>query len=341
MKGGSGKCDLCSTKFQFAPKYAHDAPERLSKLEVFTGLILRAMYNWLPYACRLLLVLGVWLGVLPLMTAYLYQAWMHRPLSVKTRFEWGLVPGDIVNGGILTIIIIISFLSLMSLLDFFRVKWVREGVGNRGENRADKENEEEFLIAPVQIGEDEDCLHRHESTESLREKMKTEIWIADNMMKKHKKNKLFSFRIDTDGQEEEIRIRCANEMERWRNTRRNQVDDHSVQESLFDRHRSDDEEDEYNSNDDDDNHGVLHEGSDENSTVSDREEDSNASDREEDDDDSLLQRMMRLQEMGEIDEEEDDNRLQDNFQNRDAGRMNPQQEPPVNRLFDEENALVS
>mmetsp|Transcript_14991 Transcript_14991/g.28212 ORF Transcript_14991/g.28212 Transcript_14991/m.28212 type:complete len:98 (+) Transcript_14991:118-411(+) len=63
-----------------------------------------------------------------------YQGWMHRPTSVKTRFRWDLVSRDLVNGGMLTVIIVISFLSIMSLLDFFRVKWVREMARNEGGN---------------------------------------------------------------------------------------------------------------------------------------------------------------------------------------------------------------
>lgn len=291
VKGGNDKCDLCLTKFRFAPKYAQDAPERLSRMEVLTGLMMRATSKWVPFGIRILLVAGVWLGILPLMTAYLYQGWMHRPSSIKTRFRWDLVPRDLVNGGILTVIIVISFLSIMSLLDFFRVKWVREMArNNEDRNRGDTETDDTVSIAPVQIGEDEDCLEHFDSQQSLREKMNKETLIVENMIKQY--NKRDHVRHDDSS------LRNSNST--------------SEDESVV-RH-SHEESDEYSSEDEDD------------------------------DEDSLVQRMMRLQEMGE--EPDHVENAQDEMVNLffpniqiDDGRLNPQPEP-VNRQLDEDNAMV-
>jgi len=126
VKGGSGKCDLCSTKFIFAPKYALDAPQKLSTHQVISGLTLRLASKWLPYALRILFVCSVWLFLLPLATAYLYQGWMYRPKSISSRLDKDLLADDLVNGAILTVTIILSFLSLMSLGDFLRFNWQRE-----------------------------------------------------------------------------------------------------------------------------------------------------------------------------------------------------------------------
>ena len=181
MKGGWGKCDLCSTKFQFAPRYAENAPDILSRLEVLSGLCRRAASKWMPYALRALLVASVWLGILPLTTAYLYQAWMYRPSSVTARITMELIPGDLVNGGILTVVIIISFLSLMSLFDFFRLKWAK--VVEYGNNTGAKdEDEEQILIAPVQVGEGVDCLHYDDSERPLSEKFDAEKNIIEKMI---------------------------------------------------------------------------------------------------------------------------------------------------------------
>lgn len=181
VKGGWGKCDLCSTKFKFAPRYAENAPDILSRLEVLSGLGRRAASKWAPYALRALLVASIWLGILPLTTAYLYQAWMYRPSSVTARISMELIPGDLVNGGILTVVIIISFLSLMSLFDFFRLKWARVEYGNKNTVVKD-EDEEQILIAPVQVGEGADCLHYDDSERPLSEKFDAEKIIIEKMI---------------------------------------------------------------------------------------------------------------------------------------------------------------
>jgi len=199
VKGGNGKCDLCKTQFHFAPKYAHHAPDKLSTLEVISGLILRALSKWVPSLLRVLLVAWVWLGVLPLSTAYIYQGWMHRPSSVRSRMEWELLPGDLVNGGILTVTIIIGFLSLMSLGDFFRFNWRRDGNnengnGNGNGNEADRETEDKneddikVKIAPVQLGEDRDNLYYDGSERPLSEKFHSEKIIIEEMIKESNKS---------------------------------------------------------------------------------------------------------------------------------------------------------
>ena len=104
-------------------------------------------------------VLSVWLGMLPmlpLLTSYLYQCWMHGPSTIKERFEHykvNVVEGDgddavvsekekryvgadVVSGLIITLVIIISFLSLMSLADFLRFQWQRNE--NNGQVNQDR-----------------------------------------------------------------------------------------------------------------------------------------------------------------------------------------------------------
>ena len=181
MKGGSGKCDLCSTKFNFAPKYAKNAPEKLNTLQVISGLGLRAASKWLPFALRLLLVAGIWLGVLPLATAYIYHGWMKGPTEIRGRMIPSLLAGDIVNGGILTLTIIISFLSLMSLGDFFRFNWP-ERVNENDTDEGKKEDQNDVKIAPVQVGDDADNLYYDDSSMSLSEKFRAEKHIIQKMI---------------------------------------------------------------------------------------------------------------------------------------------------------------
>jgi hypothetical protein len=93
--------------------------------------------KWLPLALRFLVATSLWLLVAPLITAYLYHGWMHRPSSVVTRWKWDLVPADIVSGAVVAAIIIISFLSLMSFADFLRVHWQQPL--RRGDENADQQ----------------------------------------------------------------------------------------------------------------------------------------------------------------------------------------------------------
>ncbi len=109
---------------------------------------MRFASKWLPYALRVLFVCGVWLGILPLATAYLYQGWMYRPKSISSRLSLDLLTGDLVNGGILTVIIILSFLSLMSLADFLRFQWKRDGDVEKEEDETEEVDDSKRLIEP-------------------------------------------------------------------------------------------------------------------------------------------------------------------------------------------------
>jgi hypothetical protein len=76
--------------------------------------------------------------VAPLLTAYFYHGWMHRPSSILTRWKRDLLPADIVSGAVVAAVIIISFLSLMSFADFLRVHWQQPPAARRGEENEDR-----------------------------------------------------------------------------------------------------------------------------------------------------------------------------------------------------------
>ena len=94
---------------------------------------------------------------------------------------------DLVHGAILTITIIVAFLSLMSLFDFFRIKYpsykekLESGVVD------EKKDEEEVIIAPVQIGSKGGFLQHDDSQLSLQEKFEAERKVMQQML--HKENK--------------------------------------------------------------------------------------------------------------------------------------------------------
>jgi hypothetical protein len=138
----TGRCELCKTKFRFDPQYAENTPDRLPPHEVILGLSSRIVARWLPLTARIIVAASLWLLVAPLMTAYLYHGWMHRPSSIPKRWQAGLISSDIISGAVLAAMIIISFLSLMSFADFLRVHWAGGGPqqqqrgGGRGANAA-------------------------------------------------------------------------------------------------------------------------------------------------------------------------------------------------------------
>jgi len=131
---GGGKCELCSTRFQFAPRYAPGAPDRLPTRQVCLRILRRAGAKWLPFALRFFLSISLWLVVLPLSTSYIYHSWMHRPVGIKERWEWELIKRDTVGGGVIALVIVVSFLSLMSFAEFLRFHWNGNNNGIDGNN---------------------------------------------------------------------------------------------------------------------------------------------------------------------------------------------------------------
>jgi E3 ubiquitin-protein ligase MARCH6 len=125
-----GRCELCSTKFRFAPQYAEGAPEQLPLYEVILGLSRSAVAKWLPWGLRIATALGLWLFVVPLATAYSYIGWLHSPSAISKRWHRDFVLSDTISGAVIAGIIVISFLSLMSFADFLRFNF-QQGTRNR------------------------------------------------------------------------------------------------------------------------------------------------------------------------------------------------------------------
>lgn len=116
-------------KFQFAPRYKEGAPDHLPTYEVLLGLCNRAAEKWLPMFCRIVAAIVLWLGMVPLITAYLYHGWMHRPSSILARLHRDLVAGDLISGAVIASFIIVTFLAFMSFADFLRFNWQGEEGG--------------------------------------------------------------------------------------------------------------------------------------------------------------------------------------------------------------------
>jgi len=66
---------------------------------------------------------GLWLLVLPLLTAHIYHGWMRKISAIPNRWTWELAKRDVVSGVVIAIIVVVSFLSLMSFAEFLRFEW--------------------------------------------------------------------------------------------------------------------------------------------------------------------------------------------------------------------------
>ena len=138
--------------------------------DVLYGLSRRFLSRWLPFVLRLLFAAVSWLGVAPLCTAYLYQAWMHKPSFVMERMQWNLVPTDLVSGMVVIACVILSFLSLISFVDFLREEWQQNGLrqgGERRRNHHDRVAEDEPRRFPVEEQEIDNWLWQNVQQEIL------------------------------------------------------------------------------------------------------------------------------------------------------------------------------
>ena len=162
------KCELCSTQFNFAPKYAEGTPDNLPPLEVVSGVLHRAGKKWIPFILRVILAATLWICALPLATAYLYFGWLHRPSSLVTRFKFEYIAGDTVSGALVATVIVVSFLSLMSFADFLRIHWQqvnqRRNNNNNGEH---EENEIDNNNVEDELAEDDDVQEGMDSDDEM------------------------------------------------------------------------------------------------------------------------------------------------------------------------------
>ena len=133
VTSGSGRCELCSYRFRFAPRYAPGTPSALPPREVAFRILRRLAARWLPRAIRAVSAALLWTVALPVATAYIYHGWMIRPSAVANRWGREHFGKDAACGAVMAIMIVVSFLSLMSFAEFLRFQW--GGVRNNGNNR--------------------------------------------------------------------------------------------------------------------------------------------------------------------------------------------------------------
>lgn len=130
---GKDACELCKHRFAFRPVYAPDAPPRVPTAEVTWRCLRKAVCEYLPFLARLLLAAGLWLGVVPCTTSWVFRIWIRRasflvPDLVRRRIlqgGGGRLWNDVVSGIIIAAFIIFSFLSLVRKRKHLRLLSVR------------------------------------------------------------------------------------------------------------------------------------------------------------------------------------------------------------------------
>ncbi|KAL7566537.1 hypothetical protein ACA910_000607 [Epithemia clementina (nom. ined.)] len=121
------KCELCGTPFRFSNQYAPNTPDRLPVVEVLLGFTRNVLATWLPLWLRVSMAAALWLLVAPLATSFIYHGWMHGNMLTTgnsiLQMQWNIVVDELVSGAVLVALVLFSFLSLMSLVDFLRAEW--------------------------------------------------------------------------------------------------------------------------------------------------------------------------------------------------------------------------
>ena len=127
------KCELCGLKYQFAPQYAEDTPSNIPLNTIILTMIKKALKDYIPFCCRVIAAIFVWLCFVPLLTCLLYRMWMR--LESIMLSSWHLrVRENTISGIVLAAFIVLTFIVMMSFLDFLRFHGLPEG-GQRQQRR--------------------------------------------------------------------------------------------------------------------------------------------------------------------------------------------------------------
>lgn len=111
-------CELCSSKYEFSPNYAEDAPSTLPLFLVIKTLLNLLIFSTFPIVFRVAFAIFLWLIFAPYMTGIMYRLWLRNNASsiilMKDRlFSFDNIRSDVVEGILLALVIAFSFLSLV------------------------------------------------------------------------------------------------------------------------------------------------------------------------------------------------------------------------------------
>lgn len=109
----SEACELCNTKYQFSPKYSHDAPDFVPLPLLLMSIMKFVVCKIVPYSFRLLSSLVLWVVVVPFVTSFSYCSFFGRSAIFYEKFSMQLLGVGILYGLLLDAVIAISLLILV------------------------------------------------------------------------------------------------------------------------------------------------------------------------------------------------------------------------------------
>lgn len=109
-------CELCSTTYQFVPKYAEDAPSLIPSKVLLISLVKLTFWNVIPYILRILCAVLLWIAVVPIGTTFSYCFSFNKSLVFYNNFSFEAIKLSIIYGLLLDAVIAISVLILVSSL---------------------------------------------------------------------------------------------------------------------------------------------------------------------------------------------------------------------------------
>lgn len=115
---------VCKHPFAFSPVYAENAPARLPFQELVLGMAVKAGRG-ARFFVRLAFVLWVWLLLIPIITFWIWRFTFVRSLVEArrlffSRWTFGLLLTDCLQGFLLSAGIVFIFLGATSLREYFR-----------------------------------------------------------------------------------------------------------------------------------------------------------------------------------------------------------------------------
>jgi E3 ubiquitin-protein ligase MARCH6 len=112
---GKDYCELCKTKYVFAPVYAENTPDIIPFRLIVSSLFYSSYVRVLPVLFRGCVAITCWLIIVPLSTSFIYRFFMYRD-RVPFLYSWEVVWNDIVSGITATGLIGLSCLLVVRLI---------------------------------------------------------------------------------------------------------------------------------------------------------------------------------------------------------------------------------
>lgn len=117
-------CELCGTKYVFTPLYSKDMPTVLSPMTILRETLNSTFTQVLPYVVRMTIALFLWLAVVPFCVSWVFRYLIsnHNVFSRLTT-DIDSLRADVTSGIVLIATMSLSFIVLLSFVEFLRAYW--------------------------------------------------------------------------------------------------------------------------------------------------------------------------------------------------------------------------